>query len=101
MCSTAFVSYYTMKPEDSTIPPSPEPSPPLHDPPPRRNTSFKGDVLRLVSGTGLAQLIAILAAPILTRLYAPEAFGGWALLERLASGYSALDQRRATGGAES
>jgi hypothetical protein len=62
------------------------PSPPLHDPSPRRNTSFKGDVLRLVSGTGLAQLIAILAAPILTRLYAPEAFGGWALLDRLAQG---------------
>jgi hypothetical protein len=27
------------------------PSPPPHNPPPRRNTSFKGDVLRLVSGT--------------------------------------------------
>lgn len=48
-------------------------------PPEKRNTSFKGDVLRLVSGTGLAQIIALLAAPILTRLYAPEAFGVAAL----------------------
>ncbi|TVR58223.1 MAG: hypothetical protein EA420_17650 [Candidatus Competibacteraceae bacterium] len=39
-------------------------------------------MLRLVSGTGLAQLIAILAAPILTRLYA-EAFGVAALFASL------------------
>lgn len=32
-------------------------------------------MLRLASGTGVAQAIGILAAPILTRLYAPEAFG--------------------------
>lgn len=38
-------------------------------------TSFKGDVLRLVPGTGIAQVISLLAAPILTRYYAPEAFG--------------------------
>ncbi|MFZ4856332.1 MAG: oligosaccharide flippase family protein [Desulfuromonadaceae bacterium] len=44
-----------------------------------RNTSFKGDVLRLVSGTGIAQIIGLAAAPILTRLYAPEAFGAAAL----------------------
>lgn len=44
-----------------------------------RITSFKGDVLRLVSGTGIAQLIGLVAAPILTRLYAPEAFGAAAL----------------------
>ena len=43
-----------MKPEGLTIPPSPEPGKPLHDPPLRRNTTFKGDVLRLVTGTGLA-----------------------------------------------
>jgi len=47
--------------------------------PTKRNTTFKGDVLRLVSGTGLAQVIALLAAPILTRLYGPEAFGVAAL----------------------
>ncbi len=43
--------------------------------PARRKTSFAGDVLRLVSGTTVAQLMGILASPILTRLYAPEAFG--------------------------
>lgn len=43
--------------------------------PARRNTSFAGDVLKLVSGTTIAQLLGILAAPVLTRLYAPEAFG--------------------------
>ena len=39
-------SEHTMKLEDTT--PPPEPIPPLHEPPRRRNTSFKGDVLRLV-----------------------------------------------------
>ncbi len=48
-------------------------------PPTKRNTTFKGDVLRLVSGTGMAQVIILLTAPILTRLYAPEAFGTAAL----------------------
>jgi O-antigen/teichoic acid export membrane protein len=32
-------------------------------------------ILKLVSGTGLAQLIGIAATPIITRLYAPEVFG--------------------------
>jgi len=41
----------------------------------RKKTGFAGDVLKLVSGTTFAQLISLLAAPILTRLYAPEAFG--------------------------
>lgn len=41
----------------------------------RPATTFAGDVLRLVTGTGLAQLITIIAAPLLTRLYAPDAFG--------------------------
>ncbi|QVL49810.1 MAG: oligosaccharide flippase family protein [Thiocapsa sp.] len=52
-------------------------------PPEAWNTTFKSDVLRLVSGTGLAQIIALLAAPILTRLYAPEAFGVGALFASL------------------
>ena len=43
------------------------------------NTSFKSDVLRLASGTGIAQIIGILSMPILSRLYAPEAFGMAAL----------------------
>ena len=38
-------------------------------------TSFVGDVLKLVSGTAFAQVLNIIAAPFLTRLYGPEAFG--------------------------
>lgn len=49
----------------------------------QRRTSFKGDVLRLVSGTAAAQAIGLLSAPILTRLFAPEAFG-------LAAAFTAL-----------
>jgi lipopolysaccharide exporter len=41
----------------------------------KRGSSFRGDVLRLVSGTALAQLIVLAATPLLTRLFAPEAFG--------------------------
>lgn len=47
--------------------------------PARPKTSFAGDVLKLVSGTTLAQLLGILAAPLLTRLYTPEDFGTLAL----------------------
>jgi lipopolysaccharide exporter len=37
--------------------------------------AFSTDVLRLVTGTSLAQVISVIAAPILTRLYLPEDFG--------------------------
>ena len=63
-----------MKSDDSTKD-STKPDQPISAPPRRPKTSFKGDVLRLVTGTVLAQAIGILAAPILTRLYEPEAFG--------------------------
>lgn len=36
---------------------------------------FAGDVLKLVGGTAFAQALAVLASPVLTRLYGPEAFG--------------------------
>ncbi len=41
--------------------------------------SFVSDVLKLVGGTVFAQALAVLATPILTRLYGPEAFGTAAL----------------------
>ena len=47
--------------------------------PDRKETSFAGDVLKLVTGTTFAQLLGILVAPILTCLYGPEAFGILAL----------------------
>ena len=37
--------------------------------------SFALDALKLMSGSTLAQIITILAAPVLTRLYGPAAFG--------------------------
>jgi len=38
-------------------------------------SKFSRDVLTLVTGTTISQIITILAAPIITRLYGPEAFG--------------------------
>ena len=39
------------------------------------SNSFSGNVLKLMSGTVLAQALGVLAMPIVTRLFAPEAFG--------------------------
>jgi O-antigen/teichoic acid export membrane protein len=44
-------------------------------PPPKKGSSFFTNILKLVSGTTVAQVITILTAPILTRLFTPEAFG--------------------------
>lgn len=46
---------------------------------PRKESSFAGDVLKMVSGTTIAQGIGVLATPLLTRMYGPEAFGTLAL----------------------
>jgi lipopolysaccharide exporter len=48
------------------------PSPSLISAPP---VSFFRDILTLVTGTTIAYIITILAAPFITRLYGPEAFG--------------------------
>lgn len=45
----------------------------------QKNKGFASDVLTLVSGTGLAQIILIIVAPILTRVYSPSDFGIFAL----------------------
>jgi len=50
-----------------------------------RSSSFAGDVLKLVTGTTIAQIITIVASPILTRLYGPEAFGFFALFTSITS----------------
>jgi O-antigen/teichoic acid export membrane protein len=42
-------------------------------------STYAGDVLKLVGGTITAQAIGVLLSPVLTRLYAPEAFGTMAL----------------------
>lgn len=41
----------------------------------KQTTSFTGDALKLMTGTTFAQILGVLVAPLLTRLYAPEAFG--------------------------
>jgi O-antigen/teichoic acid export membrane protein len=40
-----------------------------------QRSSFAGDMMRLVSGTVFAQIISILATPIITRLFGPDAYG--------------------------
>lgn len=44
-----------------------------------KKESFVFDVLTLAGGTIFSQILVILAAPILTRLYGPDDFGVWAL----------------------
>ena len=41
----------------------------------RKQSSFFTNVIKLVSGTTIAQLITIITAPIISRLFTPEAFG--------------------------
>jgi lipopolysaccharide exporter len=47
--------------------------------PTKKRGSFAGDVFKLVGGTTIAQGLTLLVAPILSRLYAPAAFGTAAL----------------------
>lgn len=46
---------------------------------------FAKNVLVLISGTGIAQAIPVLISPVLTRLYAPEDFGVFALYTAVVS----------------
>ncbi len=48
-----------------------------------RKSSFATDVLKLVSGTTVAQLIALLASPILTRLFSPAVWGVLAIFSSI------------------
>ncbi len=50
-----------------------------------KKTSFANDVLKLVSGSVFAQGLTILASPLLTRLYYPEAFGTFTLFTSISS----------------
>jgi lipopolysaccharide exporter len=51
----------------------------------RARTTFRGDVLKVMSGTIVAQLLGICAAPFLTRIYAPDAYGIVALFTSITS----------------
>jgi len=48
-----------------------------------RKSHFSRDVLTLVTGTTISQIITILASPVITRLYGPEAFGLLALFNSI------------------
>ncbi|MGA2933751.1 MAG: oligosaccharide flippase family protein [Methanomicrobiales archaeon] len=50
-----------------------------------RPSPFAADVLTLVTGTTVAQIIAIITSPLITRLYGPEAFGLLALFTSITS----------------
>lgn len=51
---------------------------------------FNRNVLTLMTGTGLAQVIPLAITPILTRIYSPEQFGVFALFIALASSVSVV-----------
>lgn len=51
----------------------------------KSSNSFSGNVLRLVTGATFAQALGLLVAPIVTRLFAPEAFGVLALFGAMTS----------------
>src|SRR5680860_1336201 len=49
---------------------------------------FNRNVLTLMTGTGIAQVIPLAITPILTRIYSPEQFGVFALFIAIASSLS-------------
>jgi O-antigen/teichoic acid export membrane protein len=53
-------------------------------------TGFAANVLKLVSGSASAQVLSILAAPLVARLLAPEAFGAAALFVSITGVISAV-----------
>ena len=58
---------------------------PLSDNNASDTSRFSRDVLTLVTGTTISQIITILAAPLITRLYGPEAFGLLAIFTSITS----------------
>ena len=49
------------------------------------NTDFSKHIITLVTGTGIAQAITFLSAPLLSRFYEPEDFTVFALFSSIAS----------------
>ena len=50
------------------------------------DAGFAGNVMKLVGATTLAQLLAMFASPVVTRLYGPEAFGVYAVFLSITGG---------------
>src|SRR5947209_3080202 len=53
-------------------------------------SSLLGDVAKLASGTAVAQLVGLLAAPLIARLFSPAAFGGLALFAAISGTISVI-----------
>lgn len=60
----------------------------------RKRSDYTKNVITLMTGTGLAQLVPILISPILTRLYSPEDFGLIALYLSIVSIMTVLSTGR-------
>lgn len=56
----------------------------------RSRSVFLGDFFKLASGATFAQILSILAAPIITRLYGPEALGISALFISISATFSVI-----------
>ncbi len=52
--------------------------------------NFMADAFKLVSGTVIVQVLSILASPLMTRLYSPEAFGLLAIFTSFSSLFSVI-----------
>lgn len=57
-------------------------------------SEFSRNVLTLMTGTTIAQAIPIAISPILTRIYTPEDFGGYALFVAIASIFGSIANGR-------
>lgn len=55
---------------------------------------FKGNLLKLLSGTTIAQIVGLATMPILTRIYDPDAFGRFGVYYALITIFGALSTGR-------
>jgi len=69
--------------DDEFIIPVEGESAPSEPPPKKRGGSYLGDVLKLVSGTTIAQVVGVLVVPVLARIFSPADFGVNALFNSI------------------
>lgn len=55
-----------------------------------KKNKFISDFIKQMSGTLLAQIIAIIAIPIITRIYSPEEYGEYTILIQVLMGFSII-----------
>lgn len=69
--------------DDEFIAPPEVDIPPSEPTPKKRGGSYLGDVVKLVSGTSIAQVVGVLVVPVLARIFSPADFGVNALFNSL------------------